>query len=120
MICCDRCGKEIKRGLSDMMHQTAQLLSKTGKYEIKNVSFLGGNRNVVLCSDCQAAFQGWMVCPREDKKVTEAVYEKGENGVETHIYDQVEEHHGCYVQILSNSVTGEKSFGWQYEDGEAE
>lgn len=35
--------------------------------------------------------------------------------VETNIYDQVEEHHNCFVQILTNSRTGEVSIGWREE-----
>lgn len=31
----------------------------------------------------------------------------------TSIYDVVEEHHGCMVQVLKNSVTGEMSVGWK-------
>lgn len=39
--------------------------------------------------------------------------------VETNIYDQEEIHHGCTVQILRNSLTGEVSVGWweEKEDG---
>lgn len=32
------------------------------------------------------------------------------------IYDQEEIHHGCTVQILKNSVTGEVSIGWWKEE----
>lgn len=35
--------------------------------------------------------------------------------VETNIYDIEEIHHGCIVQILRNSVTGETSVGWWKE-----
>lgn len=34
---------------------------------------------------------------------------------ETNIYDVVEEHHNCFVQVLRNSVTGEESIGWREE-----
>lgn len=40
--------------------------------------------------------------------------------VETNIYDQEEIHHGCTVQILRNSVTGEVSVGWWEEKEEEE
>lgn len=30
----------------------------------------------------------------------------------TDIYDQIEEHENCTVQILTNSVTGDVSVGW--------
>lgn len=33
--------------------------------------------------------------------------------VETNVYDKVEEHENCTVQILRNTVTGEYSFGWR-------
>lgn len=35
--------------------------------------------------------------------------------VETNIYDTEEIHHGCIVQILRNSVTGDTSVGWWKE-----
>lgn len=118
MICCERCGKEIKRDLAQTMKGVAEFLSAAGSYEIWNYKIFGGKTNVALCPECKKAFRAWMAYPRETEKVTEAVYEKGENGVETHIYDEVEIHHNCYVQILSNSITGEKSFGWRPENEE--
>ena len=36
--------------------------------------------------------------------------------VETNVYDIAEVHHNCTVQILRNSVTGEQSIGWWYEE----
>lgn len=36
--------------------------------------------------------------------------------ITTNIYDQEEIHHGCTVQILRNSVTGEVSVGWWKEE----
>ena len=36
--------------------------------------------------------------------------------VESNIYDRVEEHHNGFVQILTNSVTGEISIGWKKEE----
>lgn len=35
--------------------------------------------------------------------------------VESNVFDIVEEHHNCLVQILRNSVTNEISFGWKKE-----
>lgn len=32
------------------------------------------------------------------------------------VYDTEEIHHGCTVQVWSNSQTGEQSIGWWYED----
>lgn len=40
--------------------------------------------------------------------------------VETNIYDQEEIHHGCTVQVLRNSVTGEVSVGWWKEKEDEE
>lgn len=40
--------------------------------------------------------------------------------VETNIYDTEEIHHGCTVQILRNSVTGDVSVGWWEEKEEEE
>ena len=36
--------------------------------------------------------------------------------VETNVFDREEVHHNCTVQILRNSVTGEQSIGWWYEE----
>ena len=36
--------------------------------------------------------------------------------IETNLFDEVEEHDNCTVQILRNSVTGEQSVGW-WENG---
>ena len=38
------------------------------------------------------------------------------DGVETNVFDKEEIHHNCCVQVLSNSVTGEVSIGWWYEN----
>lgn len=38
---------------------------------------------------------------------------------ETNVYDEVEEHQNCTVQILRNSLTGEESVGW-WENEEEE
>ena len=40
--------------------------------------------------------------------------------ITTNIYDTEEIHHGCTVQILRNSVTGDVSVGWWKEKGEEE
>lgn len=32
--------------------------------------------------------------------------------IESNIYDKVEHHYNCAVEILTNSVTGEQSIGW--------
>lgn len=36
--------------------------------------------------------------------------------VDIPIYDQEEIHHGCTVQVLTSSVTGESSVGWWKEE----
>lgn len=33
------------------------------------------------------------------------------------VFDEVEEHQNCTVQVLRNSVTGEVSVGWRRNDG---
>ena len=40
-----------------------------------------------------------------------------ENDVEIPIYDQEEIHHGCTVQVLYSSYTGDYSVGW-WKEGE--
>lgn len=37
-------------------------------------------------------------------------------GISTNLYDEVEIHENCTVQILRNSVTGEISIGWWEND----
>ena len=39
-----------------------------------------------------------------------------EGGIEIPIYDIEEIHHGCTVQVLTSSVTGESSVGWWKEE----
>lgn len=36
--------------------------------------------------------------------------------IETNIYDHEELHHNCLVQVLTNSITGEQSPAWCYDD----
>ena len=38
--------------------------------------------------------------------------------VKTNIFDVVEEHENCFVQVLKNSVTGEISVGWREQGKE--
>lgn len=53
------------------------------------------------------------VCPNSARKELEALpYIELEDSVDICIYDEVEEHPNCTVQILRNSVTGKESIGW--------
>ena len=36
--------------------------------------------------------------------------------IEIPIYDREEIHHGCVVQVLTNTITGETSVGWWKEE----
>lgn len=45
--------------------------------------------------------------PRIEVKIEEATK------IETGVFDIVEEHDNCFVQVLKNSVTGEISIGWK-------
>lgn len=38
--------------------------------------------------------------------------------IETNIYDKIEYHFNCAIQILTNSITGEQSIGWVPMDSE--
>lgn len=40
--------------------------------------------------------------------------------VKTNLFDLVEEHDHCHVQVLKNSVTGEISVGWWKEEEDAD
>lgn len=53
--------------------------------------------------------------PRIEVEIQEATT------VSVNIFDIVEEHEPCHVQVLRNSVTGECSIGWRYmEEGNGE
>lgn len=53
--------------------------------------------------------------PRIEVEIQEATH------VSVNIFDIVEEHEPCHVQVLRNSVTGECSIGWRYmEEGNGE
>ena len=58
-------------------------------------------------------YDGWRSC----QFVREPVYWMVP--AETNVYDEVEEHKNCTVQILKNSLTGEESVGW-WENEEKE
>lgn len=45
-------------------------------------------------------------------------YELDTGKTEANMYDVVEEHDNCHVQVLRNSVTGEISVGWRQDDEE--
>lgn len=84
----------------------------------------GRKREIRTCSEClywnytmaEAPCRGCM----QDGKLTHWVPERSRRGrerkVETNLFDIVEEHHDCTVQILKNSVTGERSFAWYPND----
>ena len=46
----------------------------------------------------------------------EAVPQDGEEAVEVNLYEEVELHTNCTVQILRNVLTGELSVGWWEND----
>ena len=46
----------------------------------------------------------------------EAVPQDGEEAVEVNLYEEVELHTNCTVQILRNVLTGELSIGWWEND----
>lgn len=46
----------------------------------------------------------------------EAVPQDGEEFVEVNLYEEVELHTNCTVQILRNVLTGELSIGWWEND----
>lgn len=52
-------------------------------------------------------------------KIPDDVVETSQPQVEMAVefYDQSEIHHNCAVEVFSNSVTGDVSIGWWYEDG---
>ena len=46
------------------------------------------------------------------KAMQNALLELANTTVEINVYDEVELHENCAVEILRNSVTGEESVGW--------
>lgn len=74
--------------------------------------------NCVLQSDEKnASFENWDDmkdgCPLKP-------FTPPEPKITTNIYNQEEIHHGCTVQILRNSVTGDVSVGWWEEKEDEE
>ena len=48
----------------------------------------------------------------------DAVTPKEEDTVEVNLYEEVELHTNCTVQVLRNLLTGELSIGWWENDGD--
>ena len=46
------------------------------------------------------------------KAMQNALLELANTTVEINVYDEVELHENCTVEILRNSITGEQSIGW--------
>lgn len=68
---------------------------------------------------CCSSDNEYIAC---DMAISALEKQEGKNpiAVETNIYDTEEIHHGCAVQILRNSVTGDVSVGWWEEKEEEE
>lgn len=47
----------------------------------------------------------------------ETMTPEGEETIEVNLYEEVELHTNCTVQILRNVLTGELSIGWWENDG---
>lgn len=79
----------------------------TNKEAIEQLDALRRENPMLLCADVQAVDMAIAALEKQEgkKPIT----------VETNIYDIEEIHHGCIVQILRNSVTGETSVGWWKE-----
>lgn len=77
------------------------------------------------CADCYLNHDA--VCYVENRVVMDDCYDRRatwcplievpDQVAETNIFDTEETYHGCTVQVLSNSVTGETSIGWWRSDG---
>lgn len=48
----------------------------------------------------------------------ESALQDGEESVEVNLYEEVELHTNCTVQILRNALTGELSVGWWENNGD--
>ena len=70
------------------------------------------NREAIeILRDMGGCYNEYVAC---DMAISALEKQEGKKpiAVETSIYDQEEIHHGCTVQVLRNSVTGEVSVGW--------
>ena len=70
------------------------------------------------CKATMRLFPAWMNVASRPKDCPIKPFIPPEPQITTNIYDQEEIHHGCAVQILRNSVTGDVSVGWWEESEE--
>ena len=120
---CDLCGKaqenEDRRQEKEEHFRTRFMGRANGKTAAGKI-----RAEIRTCAEClywnytmaEAPCRGCM----QDGKLTRWVPERSrwgrERKVEANLFDIVEEHHDCTVQILKNSVTGERSFAWYPND----
>ncbi len=76
------------------------------KKQVHDALWNCGNKTTVdVCRGCPYEFEP--LCRSKLMSDAAALLE------ETAVYDEVEEHRNCTVQILHNSKTGEYSVGWR-------
>ena len=94
-------------------------------FELKKCPFCGGEAalhgteySFVRCTKCGTETKGGKPLTRSinqwNRRVGDPPTKNGQ--IETNIFDIEEIHHNCTVQILRNSVTGERSIGWWPEE----
>lgn len=72
------------------------------------------------CKATMRLFPEWMNVASRPKGCLIKPFTSPEPQITTNIYDTEEIHHGCTVQVLRNSVTGDVSVGWWKEKEEEE
>ena len=70
------------------------------------------------CKATMRLFPEWMNVASRPKDCPLKPFTPPESQITTNIYDTEEIHHGCTVQVLRNSVTGDVSVGWWKEEEE--
>ena len=102
---CDLCGKA--NDIAEWREEKA----KRRKREIRTCSECLYWNYTMAEAPCRGCMQDGVLTRWTEER---SGYRAGK--VETNLFDIVEEHHDCTVQILRNSVTGERSFAWYPND----
>ena len=70
------------------------------------------------CKATMRLFPDWMNVASRPIDCPMKSFPHPDQQITTNIYDTEEIHHGCTVQILRNSATGDVSVGWWEEGGQ--
>lgn len=85
---------------------------KKGAVSVTNIEAIELFKNIIVMME-QTEFP-----KREEiKEAYEIAIKALEAQTEVNIYDKEETYHGCTVQVLTNTVTGQTSVGWWKDNG---